>query len=76
VGITLEEAYAESPSLQSYLQSNLIFQRVFDIAKRVEGLPRHTSIHAAGVIMSEEPLTNGVAIQSGHDDVYVTQYPA
>ncbi|MEI4799969.1 DNA polymerase III subunit alpha [Bacillus sp. NPDC077411] len=76
VGITLEEAYTESPSLQSYLQSNLIFQRVFDIAKRVEGLPRHTSIHAAGVIMSEEPLTNSVAIQGGHDDVYVTQYPA
>lgn len=49
---------------------------MFEIAKRVEGLPRHTSIHAAGVIMSQEPLTGSVAIQEGHNDVYVTQYPA
>ncbi len=49
---------------------------MFEIAKRVEGLPRHTSIHAAGVIMSQGPLTGSVAIQEGHNDVYVTQYPA
>ncbi|SDY57847.1 DNA polymerase III subunit alpha [Bacillus sp. 166amftsu] len=76
LGITLKEAYEESRSLREFVQGNLLHERVFEIAKRVEGLPRHTSIHAAGVIMSQEPLTGSVAIQEGHNDVYVTQYPA
>ncbi|KEK22025.1 DNA polymerase III subunit alpha [Bacillus gaemokensis] len=76
LGITLKEAYEESGSLREFVQGNLLHERVFEIAKRVEGLPRHTSIHAAGVIMSQEPLTGSVAIQEGHNDVYVTQYPA
>lgn len=76
VGITLEEAFQESQPLREFVQGNLLHERVFEIAKRVEGLPRHTSIHAAGVIMSQEPLTGSVAIQEGHHDVYVTQYPA
>lgn len=76
LGITLEEAYNESERLRDYIGSNPLFKRIFEVAKRVEGLPRHTSIHAAGVIMSEEPLTNSIAIQEGHNDVYVTQYPA
>lgn len=76
LGITLKDAYEESQSLREFIQGNLLHERVFEIAKRVEGLPRHTSIHAAGVIMSQEPLTGSVAIQEGHNDVYVTQYPA
>lgn len=76
LGITLRDAYEESQSLREFIQGNLLHERVFEIAKRVEGLPRHTSIHAAGVIMSQEPLTGSVAIQEGHNDVYVTQYPA
>ncbi|WP_459499143.1 DNA polymerase III subunit alpha [Bacillus sp. C1] len=76
LGITLQEAYEESRSLREFIQGNLLHERIFEIAKRVEGLPRHTSIHAAGVIMSQEPLTGSVAIQEGHNDVYVTQYPA
>ncbi|MGE6399406.1 DNA polymerase III subunit alpha [Bacillus cereus] len=76
LGITLKDAYEESQSLREFIQGNLLHERVFEIAKRVEGLPRHTSIHAAGVIMSQEPLTGSIAIQEGHNDVYVTQYPA
>ncbi|EMA6342674.1 DNA polymerase III subunit alpha [Bacillus cytotoxicus] len=76
LGITLKEAYEESEALRDFIQGNLLHERVFEIAKRVEGLPRHTSIHAAGVIMSQEPLTGSIAIQEGHNDVYVTQYPA
>lgn len=57
LGITLKDAYEESQSLREFIQGNLLHERVFEIAKRVEGLPRHTSIHAAGVIMSQEPLT-------------------
>lgn len=42
---------------------------------KIEGLPRHTSTHAAGVVISEKPLTQSIAVQEGHDDVYLTQYP-
>ncbi|MFD3445329.1 DNA polymerase III subunit alpha [Microbacteriaceae bacterium 4G12] len=75
-GITLTEAYSESTALQEHIKSNAIYEKVFHIAKQVEGLPRHTSIHAAGVIISDCLLTDSVAIQEGHDGVYITQYPA
>lgn len=76
VGITLEQAYEDSAALREYTASNPRYERVFSVAKRVEGMPRHTSIHAAGVILSAAPLTNSVAVQQGHNDVYITQYPA
>lgn len=75
-GITLEQAYEDSAALREYTASNPTYERVFSVAKRVEGIPRHTSIHAAGVILSATPLTNSVAVQQGHNDVYITQYPA
>jgi DNA polymerase-3 subunit alpha len=76
IGITLEQAYTESAALRELVHSNPLYERVYKIAQKVEGLPRHTSIHAAGVIMSDTPLTDTVAIQDGHNDVYITQYPA
>ena len=51
-------------------------ERVFEIAKRVEGLPRHTSIHAKRRYYESRTINGSVAIQEGHNDVYVTQYPA
>ena len=49
-------------------------RRLFETAKKLEGLPRHTSIHAAGVVISEQPLVQTIPIQTGHNDVYLTQY--
>ncbi|GAA3320574.1 hypothetical protein GCM10020331_032110 [Ectobacillus funiculus] len=72
----MEQAYEDSAALREYTASNPRYERVFSAAKRVEGMPRHTSIHAAGVILSAAPLTNSVAVQQGHNDVYITQYPA
>ncbi len=71
----LKDAYEESQSLREFIQGKLLHERVFEIAKRVEGLPRHTSIHASGVIMSQEPVTGSGAIQEGHNDGCVAQYP-
>ncbi len=76
IGITLQEAYKESPLLQEHIQHNSLYEKVFRIALQVEGLPRHTSIHAAGVIISGSPLTDLVPIQEGHHEVFLTQYPA
>ncbi len=74
LGITLTDAYKESSSLRKFVDEKDLHLRLFDTAKRVEGLPRHTSVHAAGVVISEQPLVQTIPIQNGHNDVYLTQY--
>lgn len=73
-GTTLKEAVTASPELKTMLQQSEELRKVFQTALKVEGLPRHTSTHAAGVVLSEEPLTEVVPIQDGHEGVYLTQY--
>ncbi|MCC3356445.1 DNA polymerase III subunit alpha [Bacillus sp. REN16] len=75
LGITLQQAYEESQGLREYIQNIEIGRKIFDTAKKIEGLPRHTSTHAAGVVISERPLTDLIAIQEGHNNVYLTQFP-
>ncbi|MEH7379677.1 DNA polymerase III subunit alpha [Bacillus sp. JJ1533] len=75
LGITLQQAYEESQGLRDYIQNIEIGRKIFETAKKIEGLPRHTSTHAAGVVISEQPLTDLIAIQEGHNDVYLTQFP-
>jgi DNA polymerase III subunit alpha len=74
VGITLKQAIKESSSLRDYLNSSDLGRRLYETAIKLEGIPRHTSTHAAGVIISEEPLTNLVPVQEGHNETYLTQY--
>lgn len=74
-GITLEQAYHESKPLQELIQSEKEAKTLYRLAHLVEGLPRHTSIHAAGVIISSEPLTAMVPLAEGRDGIHVTQYP-
>ncbi|TWL67525.1 DNA polymerase III subunit alpha [Bacillus licheniformis] len=73
-GVTLKEARALSPELDKRLNGSKKLQDIFKTAQKIEGLPRHTSIHAAGVVLSEEPLTNIIPVQEGHGGVYLTQY--
>ncbi|MCY7736627.1 DNA polymerase III subunit alpha [Bacillus safensis] len=73
-GTTLKEAVTASSELKTMLQQSEELRKVFQTALKVEGLPRHTSTHAAGVVLSEEPLTEVVPIQDGHEGVYLTQY--
>lgn len=72
---TLETAYAHNMSFRQLINSRLEFQKAFEIAKRIEGKPRQTSIHAAGVVLSDRRLTNYIPLKSG-DDMMVTQYDA
>ncbi|WP_080844450.1 DNA polymerase III subunit alpha [Cytobacillus gottheilii] len=74
LGITLQEAYHQSESLRRFTEESGMNKRLFETALKLEGLPRHTSTHAAGVVISEMPLVSVVPIQSGHDQVYLTQY--
>lgn len=74
LGITLKDAYKESETLQRLVQEEKI-KKVYQIASKIEGLPRHTSTHAAGVIISDRPLVEMIPLQMGSNEVLLTQYP-
>ena len=73
-GMTLAKAMQTSPELQKWAAESEEIERLLEIAGQLEGLARHTSTHAAGVVISGEPLTNVVPLQEGHDGVPLTQY--
>ncbi|VEF47332.1 DNA polymerase III subunit alpha [Bacillus freudenreichii] len=73
LGLTLEHAIKESEEFREIITSSEQNRLMFETAMKLEGLPRHTSIHAAGVVISEEPLVNTIPIKEGPDGVYVTQ---
>lgn len=65
----------QSEDLKSYVAQSVPLQQLFRIAAKLEGLPRHISTHAAGVVISEEPLVTHVPLIPGSGDIYLTQYP-
>jgi DNA polymerase-3 subunit alpha len=73
-GVTLDKAYEEVPAIGDLLRSNAEAKRLWGTAKGLEGFPRHTSVHAAGVVISPIPLTDLVPVQPGADGTPVTQY--
>ena len=54
--ITLKEALEQEPRLQELIENNPKVKKLFDIAFRLEGLTRHASKHAAGIVISPEPI--------------------
>ena len=63
--MTLERALNENAEFKNIYHEDAIVHNLVDSAKRVEGIARHASTHAAGVVISEEPLTNYVPLQGG-----------
>ena len=72
--ITLREAYETSPRFKQFIHSEVQFERLYRLACQLEGLPRHTSTHAAGIVMSNKPLTDIVPLIQIEQDVVSTQY--
>ncbi|MFQ5862202.1 MAG: DNA polymerase III subunit alpha [Candidatus Brocadiales bacterium] len=72
-GITLAQALRQEPGLEKLYNSDKRIQRLFDISSKLEGLARHASTHAAGVVISEEPLTNYVPLAK-NGNVVTTQF--
>ncbi|HBG77740.1 MAG TPA: DNA polymerase III subunit alpha [Phycisphaerales bacterium] len=60
--ITLETAMEQEPDLKKAYEQNPMTKRVIDIGKKLEGLTRHASVHACGVVIADEPLTNFVPL--------------
>jgi len=71
----LAQAMVESPPLKFAYQTEPDIKKVLDIAQKLESLPRHSSVHAAGVIISKNDLTDYVPIQTeAKGDRIITQY--
>ncbi len=75
LGIRLEEALEISPPLREMAESDPQIGRLIDIAKQLEGVARNASTHAAGVVISREPLTELMPLQKAtNSDALMTQY--
>src|ERR1700692_4088179 len=74
LNITLDEALKQSPQLKGQIESDARYVDMMEVAKRLEGLARHASTHAAGVVISPEPLTNIVPLYKSNRDEIMTQY--
>lgn len=72
---TLTSVYEKNLSFRQIINSKIEYQKAFAIAKRIEGNPRQTSIHAAGVVMSDDNLTEYIPLKAG-EDMMITQYDA
>ena len=71
----LAQALIEAPPLKFAYQTEPDVKKVIDIAERLEGLPRHASVHAAGVIIAKDNLTEYVPIQTeAKENRVITQY--
>ena len=67
LGITLAESLNESDELKNALISDPDSRQIIETAKKIEGSVRHASTHAAGVVISEAPLTDHVALMRSTD---------
>ena len=73
LGMTLDMALKQSKELREKVESDPQVQELFQMARKVEGMPRHASTHAAGVVITDRPVMDYVPL-SKNDDAVVTQY--
>ncbi len=74
LGIELEQALHQEPALQEAITADDRYRRLFEHAKVLEGLARHASTHAAGVVITPGPLTDFVPLYRGSRGEVTTQY--
>jgi DNA polymerase-3 subunit alpha len=72
--VTLPMAAKESPALIEAMKNDKEVERIIEIGSRLEGLSRHAGMHAAGVVITPEPVTNYVPLYRTNRDEIVTQY--
>ena len=74
LGITLDKALDSSKEFRKIYEEEPAAHDLIDMAKSLEGMPRHASIHAAGVVIAKDPVESYVPLQRG-EDAAVTQFP-
>lgn len=73
LGITIIKALDMNPELKTAYDTDERVQKLIDVSKDLEGLPRHSSTHAAGVVIASKPLVEYVPLQK-NDEMIVTQF--
>jgi DNA polymerase III subunit alpha len=74
LNIELEDALEQTPQLESLRKSDPRVKQLVEVALRLEGLARHASTHAAGVVISPQPLTDLVPLYKSNKEEIATQY--
>ncbi len=74
LGITIDKALVMNPELKGIYESDPQVKKLIDMARRLEGLPRHTSIHAAGVVICQEEVDEYVPLSRGADGAVTTEF--
>ena len=74
LGMTIPKALESSKDFRVLYESDPAVKRLVDMAIKLEGLPRHSSMHAAGVVIGREPIDEYVPLSRGSEDAITTQY--
>ena len=74
LGITIDKALQMNPELRKLYESDETVTHLIDMAKRLEGLPRHCSMHAAGVVICQKPVEEYVPLSRAADGTITTQF--
>ncbi len=73
--MSIDRALSESPQLNSAYEVEEDVRKVLDVSKKLEGLPRHSSVHAAGIVLGDTPLVEYTPLQKEHrESKIITQY--
>ena len=75
LGMTLEKALQVSPDLVRMVEEDEEIKRLYQLAQSLEGMTRHASTHAAGVVISKDSLMNHLPLQRTSEDFVMTQFP-
>jgi len=74
IGITIEQALEREPDLKSAYEQDPVIHELINISRRLEGLNRHASVHAAGVVISDKPLKERIPLYKASDGQITTGY--
>ena len=75
VGMTIDKALEVSPDFKKVYDEDALIRQIIDEAKNIEGLKQNTGMHAAGVIISHQPLDEIVPVQYAKEGNVITEYP-
>ncbi len=74
IGMTIDKALEVSKDLKDMYSDNEDVKQLIDMARKLEGLPRNTGMHAAGVVIGRDPIDEYVPLARGGDDSIITQF--
>ena len=74
IGITIDKAFQRNPEFKKIYDEDPQVHELIDMSRRLEGLPRHTSMHAAGVVICQKAVDEFVPLSRGSDGAITTQF--